>query len=91
MEEKRKPVSTIGQIARAVSEYGCAEFLGNVANATMPAGVGPAAKICTKLGARLMGSYAGEKSADWAVSKAERVAKVMKEDGIKGVLEMEDE
>lgn len=70
MGNKMKIVEFVG---KGAIEFGVSQFAANVAMATMPAGIGVACTVLTKVGARLLGSAAGEYTADWTVDKIKEI------------------
>ncbi len=57
-------------VVNAVLEYGCCEFMMNVADATMPFRVSGIKKLAVRASAGLFGMYLGSWTADNVVSDA---------------------
>ncbi len=65
-------------IGRCAIECGCSNVFTNIATATLPGGIGIISKCVTILGASLMGSMAGEKTADWTFDKIDKIKEAWK-------------
>ena len=72
MKNKKEVVKSV---VHAALEYGCCEFMMNVADATMPFRVNGIKKLAVRASAGLFGMYLGSWTADNVVSDAEGAMK----------------